>query len=542
MVVQNRRVSAMPVPGSDNGMRLVQAIWDLFEHVDDWPTVRQVANLLDRRHDLVFEDALPDVPMELLYGIHPGRMPSDGETAGLTLAGVAAAEGAAEDLRLVVAAVSQAAQAQRTWEAPADDRDADLCFTASDLAREADLPVDNRARLLTRVGALLRTENWGWSTAGHGATPADWSFTVDRRVRRFRAVTDISDFWARAHPQPQPAASEEVLASAPSRLDILDEPAAEHTNSRSSVTKRIVFLVHGRDHEARDALIELLRAFDLREVTWREAASQAAKGGTPYTGDIVRAGMTMADAVVVLLTPDDVGFVRPTFRQDRDGPDELRPTGQARLNVIFEAGMAMAFAPERVVLVEIGASRGLSDTAGIHTIRLNDHVESRKDFASRLRDTGLSVDTEGEAWRTAGMFDRPPLSSNDLTLASEGPSQHPEKNDRQAKPQQESEQKEPTKPKEGSIRLSETLVASRLDRLSTPHSTDVVGELANESNTPLELILLGATFYDQDGRIVGTASGSVNGLPGGATKSFRLASVGVVPNAASFKVQSNGQM
>lgn len=174
--------------------------------------------------------------------------------------------------------------------------------------------------------------------------------------------------------------------------------------SLASKDRRTVFLVHGRDASVRESLIALLRAFDLRVVTWRDAAS-AAGGGTPYTGDIVRAGMDLAHAVVVLLTPDDVGYVRRTFRDPQDGRDELEPTGQARLNVIFEAGMAMALGRDRVVIIEVGRVRAMSDTAGLNVIRLHDNVERRKDLAARLKSAGLAVDDTGEEWRTAGVFD-----------------------------------------------------------------------------------------------------------------------------------------
>ncbi len=75
----------------------------------------------------------------------------------------------------------------------------------------------------------------------------------------------------------------------------------------------------------------------------------------------------------------------------------------------------MALGRGRVVLVEVGVTRGLSDTAGIHTIRLTDDAESRKDLAARLRDAGLTVDTDGEQWRTAGTFERPHLMPSNLT-------------------------------------------------------------------------------------------------------------------------------
>lgn len=149
----------------------------------------------------------------------------------------------------------------------------------------------------------------------------------------------------------------------------------------------------------------LLRAFDLKVVPWRTAATWAG-GGSPYTGDIVAAGMERAHGVVVLLTPDDIGHLRPEFLQDRDGPDEREPTGQPRMNVLFEAGMAMARDRDRVVLVEVGAVRRMSDIDGVNVVRLDDSPERRKDFAARLRAAGLAVDMEDDAWRTAGTFAR----------------------------------------------------------------------------------------------------------------------------------------
>jgi hypothetical protein len=192
----------------------------------------------------------------------------------------------------------------------------------------------------------------------------------------------------------------------------------------TSGDRRSVFLVHGRDSEARKALESLLKAFDLKVIPWRRAAAQAG-GGTPYTGDIVVAGMNMADAVVVLLTPDDVGYLRRPFRNERDSKDDLEPTGQARLNVIFEAGMAMAIDRTRVVLVEVGAVRRLTDTEGLNVIRMSDDIEKRKDLAGRLQSAGLTLDQESDDWREAGSFDRPLLTRADLLHDAAAPAPPP---------------------------------------------------------------------------------------------------------------------
>lgn len=172
----------------------------------------------------------------------------------------------------------------------------------------------------------------------------------------------------------------------------------------ASTDRRTVFLVHGRDTRTRDALAELLRAFDLKILDWDEA-SRLTGVTTPYTGDVVAAGMDASDGVVVLMTPDDVAQVRPELRVDADGHREDQPVGQPRMNVIFEAGMALARDRERVVIVQVGALREMSDIAGLNVIQLSDHVESRRQLGRRLRVAGLSVDMDHDRWRNAGTFE-----------------------------------------------------------------------------------------------------------------------------------------
>lgn len=168
--------------------------------------------------------------------------------------------------------------------------------------------------------------------------------------------------------------------------------------------RRHVFVVRGRDTAAHDALVALLLALDLKIVTWDDAARHAG-GGTPHTLDVVRAGIEISDAVVVLMTPDDLGQVKNDFyNAGRDDPREATPTGQARQNVVFEAGWAMALDQSKVILVRVGDVRPLSDIDGLNYVWLEDDISARRQLIGRLKSCDLAVDDTSDRWRTAGTF------------------------------------------------------------------------------------------------------------------------------------------
>lgn len=180
-------------------------------------------------------------------------------------------------------------------------------------------------------------------------------------------------------------------------------PAPTHTQDHAVSTKRLVFVVRGRDQKAYDALAALLLALDLRIVTWDDAV-RGVGAGTPHTLDIVRSGIEMSDAVVVLMTPDDLGQVKPEFGLPTDDSREGRPSGQVRQNVVFEAGWAMALNQGGVILVRVGDVRNLSDIEGLNYVNLTNDISARRSLMARLRNCQLAVDDSGEGWRTAGVF------------------------------------------------------------------------------------------------------------------------------------------
>lgn len=166
---------------------------------------------------------------------------------------------------------------------------------------------------------------------------------------------------------------------------------------------REIFVVHGRNSAARDALFAFLRTIDLHPLEWSEA-TQGTGQASPYIGEILNAAFSRAHAVVVLLTPDDEAQLRKPFRQDFDPPHETQLTGQARPNVLFEAGMAMGRNEERTIILEMGELRPFSDVAGRHTIRFVDNSQSRQELAKRLANAGCPVNLNGTDWHTAGDF------------------------------------------------------------------------------------------------------------------------------------------
>ena len=167
---------------------------------------------------------------------------------------------------------------------------------------------------------------------------------------------------------------------------------------------REVFVVHGRNQKARNALFDFLRSINLRPLEWSEAVKATGKT-MPYIGEVLDTAFSRAHAVVVLFTPDDEARLKEQFRVDSDPPHETELTGQSRPNVLFEAGMAMGRNQEGTLLVELGRLRPFSDMAGLYVIRLDDTSQRRQELAQRLQTAGCPVNLDGTDWHTVGDFD-----------------------------------------------------------------------------------------------------------------------------------------
>ena len=164
-----------------------------------------------------------------------------------------------------------------------------------------------------------------------------------------------------------------------------------------------VFVVHGRDSKARQELSVFLRSLHVDVIEWSKALAFTGKG-SPYIGEVIDAGFAQAQAIVVLLTPDDEAKLKDRFIRKSDPQFEKKLTGQPRQNVLFEAGMAFGKYKDTTILVQLGKVRAMSDVSGIHIVHLTGSPASRKQLVGKLKTTGVKVDDTGEDWLTDGKF------------------------------------------------------------------------------------------------------------------------------------------
>jgi hypothetical protein len=221
-------------------------------------------------------------------------------------------------------------------------------------------------------------------------------------ISKFASATDLS------------LMRQSAISTAPAPV-VLQAPATNEKRGGQSSTKRsrpshtlkrrgtTVFVVHGRDLAARDAVFDFLRSLNLRPLEWTQALKLTRKG-SPYVGEVLDAAFREAAAVIVLLTPDDEAKLGAAFLQPQDPKHERELTGQARPNVLFEAGMAFGRDPNSTVLVQLGETRPFSDVGGRHVLHLSNTPVSRHEFATKLANAGCNVDTSGNAWLSAGDF------------------------------------------------------------------------------------------------------------------------------------------
>ncbi len=182
-------------------------------------------------------------------------------------------------------------------------------------------------------------------------------------------------------------------------------PKVPKKSSRSGKRSpgKYVWIVHGRDDRYRRAIADFVRSVGLEPLEWA-TAMKATRKGTPYVGEVLDKAFQKASAVIVVMTPDDEARLKKEHWRKGEEAYEKKLMGQARPNVLFEAGMAFATHQNETIIVEIGKCRPFSDTLGRHVVKMNDSAQRRKELVDRLQAAGCVVDTSGNAWMEAGVF------------------------------------------------------------------------------------------------------------------------------------------
>ncbi|MFK3980346.1 Clp protease N-terminal domain-containing protein [Micromonospora sp. NPDC050397] len=214
-----------------------------------------------------------------------------------------------------------------------------------------------------------------------------------------------------------------AVPNAGSQVRVSREHEFDSRRVREDARERRVLVICGNDEQARDAIFGFLRALDLRPMEQEEIV-RGAGSAAPYLGDAVRLAFDKVQAVVALLTVDEVAYLHPGLRDGKNPARDGRLFGQPNPRVLFETGMAFGVIPERTIIVEVGALRAVPNLTGRDVIRIGDQPERQLNrIAERLKSAGCAVNESGGDWLRGGRFTR--LAALGRRPTKPGPSSAP---------------------------------------------------------------------------------------------------------------------
>lgn len=157
---------------------------------------------------------------------------------------------------------------------------------------------------------------------------------------------------------------------------LIKEPPAEEPLTMAIPSLTDVFIVHGHDGEAREAVARFIEKLGLKAIILHERANE---GRTIVEKFEAHADVNFA---VVLLTPDDVGG-------PRDGPQQPR----ARQNVVLELGYFIGkLGRRKVCAIKSGQLEIPSDIFGVVWTPYDAHGAWRSAIANELQAAGFKID------------------------------------------------------------------------------------------------------------------------------------------------------
>jgi predicted nucleotide-binding protein len=276
--------------------------------------------------------------------------------------------GAPDILASVRAAVDVVVRALQTlfranWEPARTYRPEDLfqVFNVSNF-----VPVPNQIRLGLFLVRDFDCVLSGWTT-NEAHTQVE-TFQINEDIVTVKDVNRLWDDYVREQ-------SSQIEGSAkPFRFD---ESFEEMVSTRSESRK--VFVVHGHDGEAKQAVARFLERLDLEPIILHE---QTNRGRTIIEKFEAHSDVAFA---VVLLTPDDLGqsAVAETWV----------PKPRARQNVIFELGFFFAKLGRRnVCALYRGEVELPSDLGSVMYVPYDDHDGWKTKLAKEIKEAGINVD------------------------------------------------------------------------------------------------------------------------------------------------------
>ena len=183
----------------------------------------------------------------------------------------------------------------------------------------------------------------------------------------------------------------QYLESLAERLDLIDEDTSVDSapssqpklQQRAAKASRRVFIVHGRDEEVKAVVARFVERCGLDTVILHEQADQ---GRTLIEKFEDHSDVAFA---IVLLTPDDVGALKPAV----DEQPALQ--GRARQNVILELGFFLGvLGRKKVVALKKGDLELPSDYAGVIYTPYDAGEGWKLHIARELKAAGLDVDMD----------------------------------------------------------------------------------------------------------------------------------------------------
>jgi predicted nucleotide-binding protein len=265
-------------------------------------------------------------------------------------------------------------------------------------------------RALRRASEILQ-HNMGLVVSSDTLLAPEGPFADDRNLAQW-FQTQLDDDLAYLAITADRASAVTGLVTEPTRVPPTRSHAAfDHSTVRhgagdpaapDDITKN-VFVVHGRDAQAAEALFGFLEALGLHPLGW-ETLVAACGTASPYLRDVIMQGIAMAQAAVILMTPDDTVWLHRDLRAAEEDAHEALPAMQARPNVILELGMTLATYAERTIVLVAGKHRPMADLSGLNYIRLTDGDECLDKITRRLKTAGCQVSAGGTDWQARAWF------------------------------------------------------------------------------------------------------------------------------------------